>query len=87
MPALRVPLVHSKFTTFPPTIEQRASSLICKRFVGLLRAQHLVRPPVRLVASFSRPTIRQPHNAESPPAKPTIAAKWRLRAGTPFVSL
>ena len=27
------------------------------------------------------------HNVESPWARPTIAAKWRLRAGTPFVSL
>ena len=27
------------------------------------------------------------HNAESPWAQTTIAAKWRLRAGTPFVSL
>ena len=30
---------------------------------------------------------RRYHNAESPWAQTTIAAKWRLRAGTPFVSL
>ena len=27
------------------------------------------------------------HNVDSVRARPTIAAKWRLRAGTPFVSL
>ena len=33
------------------------------------------------------PFLQLRHHAESPRAEPTIAAKWRLRAGVPFSDL